>query len=171
MTSGFYSQHFPAAQALSYARMGVIDVTDAFADRESETRIKGFVGQEVNDIMQQMTYEILTRVIKPGGNIFNITPTTITNEELKDALQKTALKSRLAAEKLIDKAKKISEQEGKAAEERYASIIEKSNSLWNRITNNWDALTETHKEYLLSYNIEFSEENILKVIKVKMKHM
>lgn len=149
MTSGFYSQQFPAAQALSYARMGVIDLTDAFADRESETRIKGFVGQEVNDIMQQMTYELLTRVVKPGGNIFNITPTTISNEELKDALQKTALKPRKAAETLIE--------DGKMTEEEAAPAIEKSNSLWNRITDNWDELVEKHKEYLLSYNIKFSE--------------
>jgi hypothetical protein len=157
MTTGFYTKQFPERQQLSYAKAGIIDIQDAFADRNSETRIKGFVGQEVNDIMQQMTYETLRRVVKPGGNIFNITSNTVSNDELKDALQKTALKSRLAAEKLIDKAKKISEQEGKAAEDRYATIIEKSNSLWNRITNNWAALTETHKEYLLSYNIEFSE--------------
>ena len=30
MTTGFYSEQFPARQGLSYARMGVIDVTDAF---------------------------------------------------------------------------------------------------------------------------------------------
>lgn len=159
MTSGFYSQQFPAAQALSYARMGVIDLTDAFADRESETRIKGFVGQEVNDIMQQMTYEILTRVVKPGGNIFNITPTTISNEELKDALQKTALKSRKAAEILVEK--------GKITAEAAAPTIEKSNLLWQRITDNWDALTETHKEYLSSYNIEFDENNQVSILEDK----
>jgi len=161
MTSGFYSQQFPAAQALSYARMGVIDVTDAFADRESETRIKGFVGQEVNDIMQQMTYEILTRVIKPGGNIFNITPTTITNEELKDALQKTALKSRKAAEQLVEK--------GKMTADAAAPTIEKSNSLWQRITDNWEALTETHKEYLSSYNIQFDDNDQFSVLEEKGK--
>ena len=151
MTSGFYSQQFPAGQALSYARMGVIDVTDAFADRESETRIKGFVGQEVNDIMQQMTYELLTRVVKPGNNIFNITANSVSNEELKDALQKTALKSRKAAETLIEN--------GKMTEEEAAPAIEKSNSLWQRITDNWDELVEKHKEYLLSYNIEFSDSD------------
>ena len=151
MTSGFYSQQFPAGQALSYARMGVIDVTDAFADRESETRIKGFVGQEVNDIMQQMTYELLTRVVKPGNNIFNITANSVSNEELKDALQKTALKSRKAAETLIEN--------GKMTEEEAAPAIEKSNSLWQRVTDNWDELVEKHKEYLLSYNIEFSDSD------------
>jgi hypothetical protein len=161
MTSGFYSQQFPAAQALSYARMGVIDVTDAFADRESETRIKGFVGQEVNDIMQQMTYELLTRVVKPGNNIFNITPTTISNEELKDALQKTALKSRKAAEILIEK--------GKITAEAAAPTIEKSNSLWNRITENWDELVEKHREYLLSYNIEFDENDQVSIFEDKGK--
>ena len=169
MTTGFYSKQFPARQQLSYAKAGIINISDAFADRESETRIKGFVGQEVNDIMQQMTYEILTRVVRPGGNIFNITSTTISNEELKDALQKTALKSRKAAEALIEKAKKVSEQEGIATAERYASIIEKSNSLWSRITNNWDALTEKHKEYLLSYNIEFDENNEAVVFEDKGK--
>jgi len=169
MTTGFYSKQFPARQQLSYAKAGIINISDAFADRESETRIKGFVGQEVNDIMQQMTYEILTRVVRPGGNIFNITSTTISNEELKDALQKTALKSRKAAEALIEKAKKVSEQEGIATAERYASIIEKSNSLWSRITNNWDALTEKHKEYLLSYNIEFDENNEATVLEDKGK--
>ena len=169
MTTGFYSKQFPARQQLSYAKAGIINISDAFADRESETRIKGFAGQEVNDIMQQMTYEVLRRVVRPGGNIFNITNNTVSNEELKDALQKTALKSRKAAEKLIEKARKVSEQEGKAAEERYASIIEKSNSLWSRITNNWDALTEKHKEYLLSYNIEFDENNEAVVLEDKGK--
>jgi len=149
MSTGFYSEQFPARQQLSYARAGVIDVTDAFADRESETRIKGFVGQEVNDIMQQMTYEILRRVVKPGGNIFNITSNTVSSEELKDALQKTALKPRKAAEKLIEL--------GKMTAEAAVPTIEKSNSLWNRITDNWDELVEKHNEYLLSYNIKFSE--------------
>lgn len=161
MTSGFYSKQFPSAQGLSYAKMGVIDVTDAFADRNSETRIKGFVGQEVNDIMQQMTYELLTRVVKPGGNIFNITPTTISNEEMKDALQKVALKPRKAAETLIEN--------GKMTEEEAAPAIEKSNSLWNRITDNWDALVEKHKEYLLSYNIEFDENDQVNVLQDKGK--
>ena len=150
MTSGFYSQQFPAAQALSYARMGVIDVTDAFADRESETRIKGFVGQEVNDIMHQMTYELLKDVVTEGKNIFNITPNTVSSDQLKDALQKTALKPRKAAEKLIES--------GKMTAEAAAPSIEKSNSLWNRITDNWDELMEKHKEFLASYNIKFSEE-------------
>ena len=161
MTSGFYSEQFPAGQALSYARMGVIDLTDAFADRESETRIKGFVGQEVNDIMQQMTYELLTRVVKPGGNIFNITPTTITNEELKDALQKTALKSRKAAEQLVES--------GKITAEAAASTIEKSNSLWQRITDNWSELVEKHKEYLSSYNIQFDDNDQFSVLEDKGK--
>ena len=150
MTSGFYSQQFPAAQALSYARMGVIDVTDAFADRESETRIKGFVGQEVNDIMHHMTYELLKDVVTEGKNIFNITPNTVSSDQLKDALQKTALKPRKAAEKLIES--------GKMTAEAAAPTIEKSNSLWNRITDNWDELMEKHKEFLASYNIKFSEE-------------
>jgi len=161
MTSGFYSKQFPSAQGLSYAKMGVIDVTDSFSDRNSETRIKGFVGQEVNDIMQQMTYELLTRVVKPGGNIFNITPTTISNEEMKDALQKVALKPRKAAETLIEN--------GKMTEEEAAPAIEKSNSLWNKITDNWDALVEKHKEYLLSYNIEFDENDQVNVLQDKGK--
>jgi hypothetical protein len=161
MTSGFYSQQFPAAQALSYARMGVIDVTDAFADRESETRIKGFVGQEVNDIMQQMTYEILTRVVKPGGNIFNITPTTITNEELKDALQKTALKSRKAAEQLVEN--------GSMTAEAAAPVIEKSNLLWQRITDNWNELVDKHREYLSSYNIQFDDNDQFSILEDKGK--
>ena len=161
MTSGFYSQQFPAGQGLSYARMGVIDVTDAFADRESETRIKGFVGQEVNDIMQQMTYEILTRVVKPGGNIFNITPTTITNEELKDALQKTALKSRKAAEQLVEN--------GSMTAETAAPVIEKSNSLWQRITDNWNELVDKHREYLSSYNIQFDDNDQFSILEDKGK--
>ncbi len=151
MTTGFYSEQFPARQGLSYARMGVIDVTDAFADRNSEMRIKDFAGQEVNDIMQQMTYEVLTRVMKPGGNIFNITSETITSDELKDALQKTALKSRKAAETLVEK--------GTLTAEAAAPVIAKSNALWQKITNNWDALLERHKEYLLSYNIEFDDND------------
>lgn len=169
MTTGFYSKQFPSAQALSYARMGVIDVTDAFADRESETRIKGFVGQEVNDIMHQMTYELLKDTMTTGKNIFNITPNTVTSEQLKDALQKTALKSRKAAEILIEKAKKISEQEGRVISEKYAPVIEKSNSLWKRITENWDELMEKHREFLLSYNIQFSENEGATIVEEKGK--
>ena len=161
MSTGFYSEQFPARQQLSYARAGVIDVTDAFADRESETRIKGFVGQEVNDIMQQMTYEILKDIVTEGKNIFNITPNTVSSEQLKDALQKTALKPRKAAEKLIEL--------GKMTAEAAVPTIEKSNSLWNRITDNWDELMEKHREYLLSYNIKFSENEELTIVEEKGK--
>lgn len=161
MTSGFYSQQFPQAQALSYARMGVIDVTDAFADRESETRIKGFVGQEVNYIMQEMTYQLLREVVQEGKNIFNITPNNINSEELKEALQMTALKSRKAAETLV--------ANGKMTAEAAAPTIEKSNSLWKKITDNWDELLEKHKEYLLSYNIDFSESDEISILEDKGK--
>jgi len=153
MTSGFYSEQFPGRQQLSYARAGVIDVTDAFADRESETRVKGFVGQEVNDIMQQMTYETLQIVLREGKNIFDIGSTKTSKAELynklKDLLQKTALKSRRASEILL--------KNGKISQEAVAIETEKSNSLWKRITNNWEDLVEKHQEYLMSYNITFDE--------------
>jgi hypothetical protein len=173
MTTGFYSEQFPGRQQLSYARAGVIDVTDAFADRESETRLKGFVGQEVNDIMQQMTYETLQTILKEGKNIFDIGSTKTSKTELynnlKDLLQKTALKSRKAAEALIDKAKKVSEQEGNIAAEKYAPAIEKSNSLWKRITDNWEDLVEKHQEYLMSYNITFDENDEMNIQQEKGK--
>ena len=165
MNTGFYSKQFPARQQLSYARAGVIDVTDAFADRESETRIKGFVGGEVNDIMQEMTYQTLQKILRKGNNIFDIgsskLPKKAFYEELKESIQMTALKSRKAAQKLLD-SDKISKE---AADVQ----IEKSNSLWKRITDNWSYLVEKHEEYLASYNIEFDDnaEMVLNDDKVK----
>ena len=165
MNTGFYSKQFPARQQLSYARAGVIDITDAFADRESETRIKGFVGGEVNDIMQEMTYQTLQKVLRKGNNIFDIgsskMPKKALYDELKESIQMTALKSRKAAEKLRD--------DNKISKEAADAQIEKSNSLWKRITDNWSDLVEKHEEYLASYNIEFDDnaEMILSEDKVK----
>jgi hypothetical protein len=168
MTTGFYREYSPYNPKLAYAKAGVIDITDAFGDSESEFRVKDMPGQIVHDTMQEMTYQLMKDAIKDNKSLFDIT-LNIDYTGLKEKIQMTALKSRKAAEELIEIAKDKSEEEAKATAEKYAPTIEKSTALWKTITDNWDELIVKHKEYLAIYNIQFDENDEAAFVEEKGK--
>ena len=160
MTTGFYREYSPYNSKLAYAKAGVIDVTDAFGDSESEFRVKDMPGQILHDTMQEMTYQLIKEAIKDNKSLFDVT-LNIDYTGLKEKLQMTALKSRKAAEELVDA--------GKLTPEQAAPSIEKSTALWKTITDNWDELVVKHKEYLATYNIQFDENDEAAFIEEKGK--
>jgi hypothetical protein len=163
MTGGFYKEYSPLGSQLSYAKNGIIDISDAYGGANSEYRIKDLPGQTVHDIMQQMTYVTLGKFTKNNKSLFTIPSVNKVElyQELKEDLQKTALKTMKAAEDLID--------QGVITEEQAASTKEKSRALWQKITDNWEELAEKHKEYLSAYNIEFDNNNEAAYITDKAK--
>jgi len=153
MTSGFYKGYAPLGSKLSYAKNGIIDISDAYGGANSEYRLKDLPGQTVHDIMQQMTYVTLGKFTKTNKSLFTIPSINKVElyQELKEDIQKTALKEMKAAEDLVD--------QGAITEEQAAPAKERSRALWQKITDNWDELAEKHKEYLSAYNIEFDDND------------
>jgi hypothetical protein len=153
MTSGFYKGYVPVGSKLSYAKNGVIDISDAYGSANSEYRLKDLPGQTVHDIMQQMTYVTLGKFTKTNKSLFTIPSINKAElyQELKEDLQKTALKEMKAAEDLVD--------QGVITEEQAAPAKERSRALWQKITDNWTELVEKHEEYLSAYNIEFDDND------------
>lgn len=152
INTGYYKQYTPTSQ-LSFAKKGIIDIEEAFANSESEFRIEGFNADVVNDIMQHMTYLTLTDLIKNNKSLFNVPkiPKKELYKRLETELRKTALKSRKEAEKLIE--------EGKVTQEQAQPTINKSIVLWKNIKEQWSKLQEKHEEYLRIYSIEFDEND------------
>lgn len=151
--TGYYKQFIPYQSNLTFAKQGYIDIAEAYASSDSEFRVKGLPADTVHDIMQQMTYITLTDLVKNNESLFNLPKINKTElyKKLKVDLQKTALKSRKAAEELI--------KQGKITNAQAIPTIEKSIALWKSITNEWDFLVKKHAEYLRIYNIEFDEND------------
>lgn len=154
--TGYYKQYTPTSQ-LSFAKKGIIDVEEAFASSASEFRVKNIPADVVNEIIQHMTYITLTDLIRDNKSLFSLPRINRKElyEKLKTDLQKTALKSRKAAQELV--------KQGKFTQAQAAPIIDKSKALWKSITDEWEEIKKKHEEYLKIYSIEFDENDQLEL--------
>ena len=151
--TGYYNQFNQNQSSLAFAKKGIIDIEEAYASSDSAFRIKNIPADQVHDIMQEMTYTILTDLTSNNKSLFSI-PKLNKEEEyakLLDSIQKTALSSAKATQELIDN--------GRITPEQGQPIIENSFALWKKITDEWDEIRKKHEEYLKTYSIEFDESN------------
>ena len=58
---GYYKSHVPFQNSLAFAKEGVIDIEDAFADSDAALSLKDINDKERSDIIQHMTYLTLAR--------------------------------------------------------------------------------------------------------------
>ena len=156
--SGYYKQYSPYHSKLSFAKEGVIDIEDAFANDDAEFSIANFTGQEVHDIMQEMTYKTLGDIVGKNESLFNITNKNKKElyEELRVQLRKTVTRGYKAAKDLVD----AGMDKKKAASEMARSLAMRASIMNDDI---WNSIVEKHQEYLRKYNIEFDENNELQL--------
>ncbi len=153
---GFYKNASPYQSKLALAKTGIIDVEDAIGDPTSEYSLiaKGLTGEEVHDIIQQMTYTTLTNLIATNQSLFEIEAQNraALYKEAKDNLRYT----------VVDKIKKMAAKmikEGAATREDVAPEVAKAEQLFAIIDKNWDEITDIFEEQLLSYSIKFDEND------------
>jgi len=151
--TGYYNQFNQNQSSLAFAKKGIIDIEEAYASSDSAFRIKNIPSPQVHDIMQEMTYTILTDLTSNNKSLFGIPKLNKDQEyaKLLDSIQKTALSSAKATQELIDN-KTLTPEQGQP-------VIDSSFALWKKITDEWDEIRKKHEEYLKTYSIEFDENN------------
>ncbi len=143
--NGYYKDFIPAESALAFATKGFIDIEDASGDEDTEYSLVGFSGEQIEDIMQHMTYTAVKNIFENNDSLFNITD-TITKKEFYDNLEYEM--GDLLADKIY--ALEQAGMDGSKYEQLYQTVLD-----------NWDNLVATHQDYLKPYNLEFSEEEEL----------
>jgi hypothetical protein len=73
--NGYYKDFIPAESALAFATKGFIDIEDASGDEDTEYSLVGFSGEQIEDIMQHMTYSAVKNIFENNDSLFNITDT------------------------------------------------------------------------------------------------
>jgi hypothetical protein len=153
--SGYYKNYSPYHSKLAFAKEGIIDVEDAYANDDAEFSIASFTGQEMHDVMQQLTYLTLGDIIKKNESLFAVTSRDKAElyENLRKEILKTVLRGYKTAKSLID--------EGKVTKKQAAGEMAKSLAMGSAINNDvtWENIVAKHQEYLRKYNIEFDENN------------
>ena len=153
---GFYKNASPYQSKLALAKPGIIDVEDAIGDPTSEYSLiaNGLTGEQVHDTIQQMTYATLTNLIATNQSLFDIPSKNraVIYKEAKDNLRYT----------VVDKIKKMAAKmikEGTATKEDVAPDVAQAEQLFAIIDKNWDEITDIFEEQLLSYSIEFDDND------------
>jgi len=153
---GYYKNASPYQSKLLLAKPGIVDIDDVAADPTSEYSLiaNGLTGEQVHDTIQQMTYATLTNLIATNQSLFDIPSKSraVIYKDAKDNLRYTVL----------DKVKKMAAKmisEGKATKEDVAPEVAQAEQLFKIIDQNWDEITDIFEEQLLSYSIEFDEND------------
>ena len=149
INTGKYSKYVPFEAALSYAAKG-IQTVESVSGEGGVFKIAEIPPTQVHEIMQQMTYKMLTDLTNNNQSLFNITSIKGTKSEIYEGL-KNDIKGNLKA---IGDTIAQEILAGKKVEEDLSSI----KFLFKQVNNNWDKIVEKHQnEYLKQYGVEFDE--------------
>jgi len=145
----------PYAQALTYADNGIVSLDEAIFSGQVDPSLigTGLTSDNVNDIMQQMTYVTLANLKNSGKSLFEVE-----NENRKELY--SDLKANL--DKITYADVEATVQDGIAAgeytAEEAAPILANAEALRDAIFKNWNMLSKKHEEeYLSSYSIKFDD--------------
>ena len=150
---GYYKSHIPFQNSLAFAKEGVIDIEDAFADLDAVLSLKDINDKERSDIIQHMTYLTLVDLIKTDESLFNIEQRNKAQvyAKLKDQVLETISQKIRMAQSLVS--------EGAFTQEEVNPLISNTLQLMQNVEDQWGTITERHEEYLKSYRIEFDEND------------
>lgn len=152
--NGYYAQYNPYESKLSFAKAGFIDIDNAIANGNEEYRyaLMGFTDVQWDDLMQQMTYFTVSNLLwdpkNPDKSIFDISVRK--KADLYDSLKRNVLEELKMARAILKK-----EKSNPAIE----ASIKNYESLYQNIKNNWDAIVDSHTDYLIPYEIDFDEND------------
>ncbi len=150
---GYYKSHIPFQTNLSFAKKGITDVEDAFADSDTALSLNNITDRERNDIIQHMTYLTLIDIIKTDESLFNVEKKNKKEvyAKLKDQILETVSQKIRTSQELVN--------EKKFTQEEVNPLISSTLQLMQSIEDQWEVIVERHGEYLKSYQIEFDEND------------
>jgi hypothetical protein len=150
---GYYKSHLPLANSLAYAKQGVIDIEDAFADSDAALSLVGINDKERSDIIQHMTYLTLLDFIKEDKSLFELEKLNKKEQyaKLRYQIYRTIAQRARVAQGLV--------REGKRTQAEMNPYISNVLQLMQNVKDQWDVITERHEEYLKSYQLEFDEND------------
>ncbi len=154
--NGYYKEYIPYETQLSYATKGIQNIEYARANEDSELRLK-IPSTQSHEIMQQMTYSLLTSLTRNNKSLFSIPK--LNKESLYSTLKEEILSLIGHQGDLIEQAIDKKEITTKEATQKYNDV----ETLYNNVNDEWKEIINKHEEYLKSYSIEFDEngESIL----------
>lgn len=152
---GYYKSHIPFQNSLAFAKEGVIDIEDAFADLDAVLSLKDINDKERSDIIQHMTYLTLADMIKTDESLFNIEKKNKKEQyaKLKDQVLETISQKIRVAQGMVS--------DGTFTQEEVNPLISNTLQLMQNVEDQWGVITERHEEYLKNYAIEFDENDQL----------
>lgn len=153
--NGYYRTYVPFEQKLAFANVGYVDITEVIPDNEASFRLENLSATDVHQIMQQMTYKLLTdQLFTSNESLFEISSPK-NKRELYATLKEDLLDriGRLADQIKIDK------EAGKLKENEADAYYNTLGTLYNNITNQWPEIVKKHGEYLAAYNLVFDEND------------
>ena len=153
--NGYYRTYVPFEQKLAFANVGYVDITEVIPDNEASFRLENLSATDVHQIMQQMTYKLLTdQLFTSNKSLFEISSPK-NKRELYATLKEDLLDriGRLADQIKIDK------EAGKLRENEADAYYNTLGTLYNNIANQWPEIVKKHGEYLAAYNLVFDEND------------
>ncbi len=154
MGSGYYAQTNANASALSFAKAGIIDIDDAFGDNASKFRVAGLTSGQLNDILQNMTYEAVEYILeRPDTSFFefNNVNKDILYDELKD-ITSELFETNIELLEELRNSKKIKE-------DVYTKLVTNQENLLSVVNQQWDNIFSELDSYLKKFGIEFDEND------------
>ena len=151
---GYYKSYIPFESNLSFAKAGVINIEDAFANEEAAlSAANGITDRQMSDIIQEMTYLTFLDIAKTDQSFFEIQKKNKKElyKSLKENLQLTIAKQAATAQKRVEN--------GEKTQAEMNPIISSTIQLLTNVQSNWDTIVKKHQEYLRSYSIEFDEND------------
>lgn len=152
---GYYSTLVMGEAELAFAKVGVIDIEDAYITADASlSEIPTFTTKQVNDIMEQMTFLSIGYMQRDGQSLFDI----------DEGIKKSDIYAKVKTN-IVSKLKGMNEQlkndakAGLIAEDTAVQRGMVYRDMFNKIMLNWDKLTEAHEIYLKKYGIEFDEND------------
>jgi predicted NAD-dependent protein-ADP-ribosyltransferase YbiA (DUF1768 family)/septal ring factor EnvC (AmiA/AmiB activator) len=152
--SGYYAQASSNESALSFAKAGIIDIEDAFGDNASKYRVAGLTSGQLNDILQNMTYEAVVSILqRPDTTFFefNNVNKDVLYEELKD-ITSELFETNIDILKDLYKNKKIQK-------DVYTKLVANQTNLLSIVNQQWDNIFTELDSYLKKFGIEFDEND------------
>lgn len=161
INNGYYAKYNPFESKLSFSKAGVTDINKAIVNGNAEYRyaLMGFTDVQWNDLMQQMTYYMVSSLLydpsNPNKSIFDVNKTKENSFTLYSKLYGNLLYDLQSQVKVLNS----DLTSGKMSKVDYDAEIGRYTSLWENIKNNWESIQESHKTFLLPYEIEFDEND------------
>ncbi len=157
MGSGYYSNYESTAPVASfYSNSGIIDIEnlDPQAD-DASYRLMTFTGQEQHDMIQQMTFTTLDRLINSEKGLTN--GLSLSKAELIPQLHRDVQKSILA----IAVAAKKSVDEGRREKKAVKGVIANAIQRWREVRDEktWNEIVKQYEDKIRTFGIVQDEES------------